>query len=260
MEFKNIILKTYDSYALITVNRPKQLNALNRATIEELNKALDAIESDASLRGILLTGSGDKAFVAGADIRELATLSPVEARELSRYGQQVFNRFSNGRCISIALINGFALGGGLELAMSCHLRIASDKARMGQPEVNLGLLPGYGGTQRLPRLVGPGRALEILLTGEMITAQRAYDIGLVNNVVAADKLTETGKHLLENILKKGPLAVQYCVEAMRQGMATTLENGLELETSLFGLAFSTEDMKEGTQAFMEKRDAVFKGK
>ncbi|RMH65987.1 MAG: enoyl-CoA hydratase [Calditrichaeota bacterium] len=260
MSFSHIKLEITDTIAVITINRPKQLNALNHATIKELDEALQSLEANATVRGILLTGSGEKAFVAGADIKELATLSPVEAKELSRYGQQVFGRLSSGKQISIALINGFALGGGLELAMACHLRIAAEHARMGQPEVNLGLVPGYGGTQRLPRLVGEGRALELLLSGEMIDARRAYEIGLVNKVVAADQLHDAGTKMLSTILDKGPLAVAYCVEAVRQGLATTLNNGLEVETSLFGMAFSTRDKQEGTHAFMEKRKPVFQGR
>ncbi len=258
MTYKNIILTTKAGIATLTINRPGQLNALNKATIEEIDHALTALAGD--VKGLLITGAGDKAFIAGADIKELAGLSPAQAKELSQYGQRVFARLEKSALPTIALINGFALGGGLELAMACHLRLASDNARLGQPEVNLGLIPGYGGTQRLPRLVGEAHALELLLTGDMISAQRAAELGLVNRVYPREELYEAGVQLMQKILSKGPLAVRYCLEAVQQGRATTVDNGMEIESSLFGMAFSTGDMKEGTRAFIEKRPAKFSGK
>ncbi len=257
MTYKNIIIQTDRDTATLTINRPDQLNALNRATIEEIDHALDSLTDD--VKGLLITGAGHKAFIAGADIKELAALTPAEAKELSQYGQKVFARLEKSARPTIALINGFALGGGLELAMACHLRLASGNARLGQPEVNLGLIPGYGGTQRLPRLIGEARALELLLTGEMISAQRACELGLVNKVLPPEELADAGMTMMKKILSKGPRAVRYCLEAVQQGRATTIDNGMEIESSLFGMAFATEDMKEGTRAFIEKRPANFKG-
>ncbi len=257
MTYKNIILKTEQSIATLTINRPEQLNALNKATIEEIDHALASLGDD--VKGILITGTGDKAFIAGADIKELAGLTAAQAKELSQYGQRVFARLEKSARPTIALINGFALGGGLELAMACHLRLAAENARLGQPEVNLGLIPGYGGTQRLPRLIGEARALELLLTGDMISAPRACELGLVNKVLPPGELLDAGMKMMEKILSKGPLAVRYCLEAVQQGRSTTIDNGMEIESSLFGMAFSTGDMQEGTRAFIEKRPAKFKG-
>ena len=219
----------------------------------------DPTPSDPPLRGIFVTGAGSKAFVAGADITELAKQNPIEGKARSLLGQQVFRRLERCGKPVIAAVNGFALGGGCELAMACHIRIASDQARFGQPEVKLGIGPGYGGTARLPRLVGRGLALELLLTGAMIDAAEAYRIGLVNRVVPADKLIEEAQTMLQGILENGPLAIQACLEAVDAGMDASLDQALLLEANHFGLLSSTADMQEGTRAFLEKRKPAFKG-
>jgi len=260
MDLKNLVFEIKDSIAIIKVNRPQKLNALNEETIKELGLAISKVENSSEIKAAILTGTGDKAFVAGADISELSKLGMLEATKASRMGQHVFSDFENCSKPVVALVNGFALGGGCELAMSCHFRIASDTARFGQPEVNLGLVPGYGGTQRLPRLVGRGIALELLLTGDMISAQRAYEIGLVNKIVAANDLMDEGIKMLTKIISKGPVAVKYCIDAVHHGLNSTLETGLEMEANYFGMAFGTEDKKEGTAAFLEKRKAEFQGK
>jgi enoyl-CoA hydratase len=221
---------------------------------------MSEIRSDDSVRAIVITGAGDKAFVAGADINELAVLSPAQGKEHGRVGQRLFDFIENLGKPVIAAINGFALGGGCELAMACALRIASDTARFGQPEINLGIIPGYGGTQRLPRLVGKGIALEILLSGEMISATRAYEIGLVNRVVAAAELMPEARKWATSLAAKAPLAVRYIIEAVNHGFEMSQADAQFLETSLFGLVASTEDMKEGTRAFLEKRPAQWKAK
>ncbi len=236
------------------------LNALTAETIREIGRAMDRARANAAVKGILLTGAGEKAFVAGADIKEISGLDMHQGRQLSREGQAIFSAIEMCPKPVIALINGFALGGGLELAMSCHFRLVSENARFGQPEVNLGLLPGYGGTQRLPRLIGRGRAMELLLTGDMIHAQRAYEIGLINKVVSAHDLLDEGEKMMQKIISKGPLALQYCIEAVHHGLNSSLETGLEIEANYFGMAFATEDMREGTTAFIEKRKAIFEGK
>jgi enoyl-CoA hydratase len=227
--------------------------------ISELGDAVGRIETDAAVRGVILTGTGAKAFVAGADITELAEQSPMEGKARSMLGQQVFRRLERCGKPVIAAVNGFALGGGCELAMACHIRIASENAKFGQPEVKLGIGPGYGGTARLPRLVGRGRALELLLTGSMIDASEAHRIGLVNRVVPADKLLAESEAMLRTILENGPLAIRACLEAVDAGTETSLDQALLLEANHFGLLSATDDMQEGTRAFIEKRKAVFRG-
>ncbi len=260
MDLNNLLFEIKDSIAIISINRPQKLNALNEATIKELGLAIGEVQNNPEIKAAILTGVGEKAFVAGADISELSKLGMVEATEASRLGQRIFAQFEMCSKPVVALVNGFALGGGCELAMCCHFRIASEAARFGQPEVNLGLVPGYGGTQRLPRLVGRGIALELLLTGDMISADRAYQLGLVNKVVPANTLLDEGKKMLTKIISKGPLAVKFCIEAVHHGLNSSLETGLEIEANYFGMAFGTEDKKEGTTAFLEKRKAQFQGK
>ena len=254
-----LLFELSDGIARITINRPDKLNALNATVIAELDDAITRVDTDAAVRGVILTGAGPKAFVAGADITELAEQTPMQGKARSLLGQQVFRRLERCGKPVIAAINGFALGGGCELAMACHLRLAAEHARFGQPEVKLGIGPGYGGTARLPRLVGRGRALELLLTGAMIDAAEAYRIGLVNRVVPADKLLAESEAMLRTILENGPLAIRACLEAVDAGMETTLDQALLLEANHFGLLSATSDMREGTTAFTEKRQAVFKG-
>src|SRR5205809_4632318 len=241
MPFKFLTLEVADRIATLTINRPDKLNALNDATIAELGHAIDEIRVDDAVGGVILTGAG-RAFVAGADISELSGQTPILAKARARAGQDVFRRFETCPKPVIAAVNGFALGGGCELAMSCHIRIASDAAKFGQPESKLGILPGYGGSQRLPRLVGKGRALQLILTGEMIDAQEAYRIGLVNKVVPADQLLAEADKLLRGILSMGPLAVRLALEAVDQGLEMTLDEGLLLEANHFGLLAATQDM------------------
>lgn len=260
MTFDNLLIDRDDAVAIVTLNRPKVLNALNSQTLTELATAMAACKGDSGVRAIVLTGAGDKSFVAGADINELAVLSPVAGKEHARYGQQIFDSIEQLGKPVIAAINGFALGGGCELAMACTLRIAADTARFGQPEINLGLIPGYAGSQRLPRLVGKGRALEILLTGDMIGAARAYEIGLVNRVVPAAELMTEAKKLAHMLASKAPIAVRYILDAVNHGLDTPFAQGEYLETSLFGTIASSDDMREGTKAFLEKRKAVWQGK
>lgn len=245
--------------AFITINRPDKLNALNDAVIHELDQAIVALEADETVHGVILTGAGPKAFVAGADIAELARQGPFDGKARAMAGQAVFRRLERLGKPVIAAVNGFALGGGCELAMACHLRIASDQARFGQPEVRLGIGPGYGGTVRLPRLVGRGRALELLLTGEMIDAAEAHRIGLVNRVVPADRLLAEAEALLRTILQNGRLAVRLCLEAVDAGLEMPIEEALRLEANHFGLLAATADMREGMAAFLEKRKPEFRG-
>ena len=259
MPFKFLTLEVADRIATLTVNRPDKLNALNDATIAELGQAIDQIRVDDSIGGVIITGAG-RAFVAGADISELSSQTPVLAKARARSGQDVFRRIETCPKPVIAAVNGFALGGGCELAMACHMRIASDAAKFGQPESKLGLLPGYGGSQRLPRLVGKGRAVQLLITGEMIDAAEAYRIGLVNKVTTTNDLMTTAKEMMRLILANGPLAVALCIEAIDRGLEMSLEEGLILEANHFGLLAATDDMREGTRAFMEKRPPAFKGK
>ena len=259
MPFKFLTLEVADRVATLTVNRPDKLNALNDATIAELGQAIDDIRVDDAVGGVILTGAG-RAFVAGADISELSSQSPVLAKARARAGQDVFRRFETSPKPVIAAVNGFALGGGCELAMACHVRIASTFAKFGQPESKLGILPGYGGSQRLPRLVGKGRAMQLLITGETIDANEAYRIGLVNKVVEADSLMTEAREMMKLILANGPLAVALCIEAIDRGLEMSLEEGLVLEANHFGLLAATDDMREGMRAFLEKRAPAFKGK
>ena len=254
-----LLFELSDGLARVTINRPDKLNALNGTVIAELGDAVTRIETDAAVRGVILTGSGQKAFVAGADIAELTAQTPMAGKARSILGQQVFRRLERCGKPVVAAVNGFALGGGCELAMACHIRIAGEHARFGQPEVKLGIGPGYGGTARLPRLVGKGRALELLLSGAMIDAAEACRIGLVNRVVPADKLLAEAETLLRTILENGPLAIRACLEAVDAGLETSLDQALLLEANHFGLLSATEDMREGTRAFLEKRKPVFRG-
>ena len=260
MAYENLLYEKRNHIAYVTVNRPQVLNALNGATVRELDECFTDLGNDAEVRVAILTGAGEKSFVAGADINELAALTPLQAKETTLRGQAVLNRIENLGKPVIAGINGYALGGGCELAMACTLRIAAEHARLGQPEVKLGILPGYGGTQRLPRLVGPGVALQMVLTGEPITAQEAYRIGLVSQVVAAAELIPACEALAKKIMAQAPVAVQFSIEAVNRGLSMTLAEGLNLEATLFALACATEDSKEGTRAFLEKRAAHFSGR
>jgi enoyl-CoA hydratase len=260
MSYQNLIVETRDGVAVVTLNRPDKLNALNDRTMEELDAAFSAIGADASIRGVILTGSGEKAFVAGADIAELSTQSPVDGKERSIRGQKTLDRIENLGKPVIAAINGFALGGGCELAMACHVRTAAENARLGTPEVKLGIMCGYAGTQRLSRLVGKGRALEILLTGEMVDAAEALRIGLVNKVFPKDKLLSETEALLRKMLANGPVSLRFTLEAVNAGLEMNLAEAQYLEATLFGLICATEDMKEGTKAFLEKRPPKFQGK
>jgi enoyl-CoA hydratase len=260
MTYENLKVETRDGVATVTINRPDKLNALNDRTVEELDAAFAAIGSDPQVRGAILTGAGEKAFVAGADIAELATQSPVDGKERSIRGQKVLDRIENLGKPVIAAVNGFALGGGCELALACHVRVASENARLGTPEVKLGIMCGYAGTQRLPRLVGKGRALEMLLTGEMVGAQDALRIGLVNRVVAKENLLAEAETLLRQMLANGPVSLRFTLEAVNAGLEMPLDEAQYLEATLFGLICTTEDMKEGTKAFLEKRPAKFQGK
>jgi enoyl-CoA hydratase len=246
--------------AVVTVNRPDKLNALSVQILGELERAFAEIGADDEVGGALLTGAGEKAFIAGADIAELADLDPVAAREHALRGQAVCRSIEELGKPVVAAVNGFALGGGCEIAMACTLRIASDRARFGQPEVKLGLMPGFGGSQRLGRLIGRGRALELLLTGEAIDAEEAARLGLVNRVVPSARLMEEARALLGGILERAPLAVRYVLEAVQHGLEMPLEEGLFLEANLFGVTFGTADMKEGTRAFLEKRPPRFRGR
>ncbi len=258
--FENILFEKKNAIAYVTINRPKVLNALNMATMEELRSAFTAIKGDKEVRVAILTGAGEKAFIAGADINELAKHNPIEAKEYTHSGQSVLDLIENLGKPVIACVNGFALGGGCELAMACTMRLASDNAKFGQPEVKLGIIPGYGGTQRLPRLVGKGIAMQLVLAGEMITAQEAHRIGLVNEVVPQGELLARAAAIAQKIVANAPLAVQYAMEAVNRGMEMTLAEGLYLEATLFGVCCATEDKNEGTKAFLEKRQAQFKGK
>ena len=258
MPYQTLTLDVAERIATLTVNRPDKLNALNDVVIGELGNGIDSLRADPAVGGIILTGAG-RAFVAGADIPELDAHGAVSARALAVRGQEVFRRFETSPKPTIAAVNGFALGGGCELAMACHIRIASEAAKFGQPEVKLGLIPGYGGTQRLPRLVGKGRALQLLLTGEMIDAAEAYRIGLVNRLVPAGELLAAATTMMKTILANAPLALAQCIEAVNRGDGASLEDALSLEATAFGLLAATSDKKEGTRAFMEKRAASFTG-
>jgi enoyl-CoA hydratase len=260
--FENLLydLDATTGILTLTVNRPTKLNALNATTIDELGQAIAQARADATVRGILLTGSGEKAFVAGADIAELAQLSGPDAQEAAAKGQAVFQQFETSPKPVVAAVNGFALGGGCELAMACHIRVAAENARFGQPEVNLGLLPGYGGTQRLVQLIGKGKALELLLTADQIKADAAQRLGLANHVVPLAELLDFSKSLLLKILGKAPLAVGLVIDCVNTYFEEGGSAGYTAEAEAFGRAFETEDFREGTTAFVEKRAAVFKGK
>ena len=259
MTYSTLLFDVTDGIARITVNRPDKLNALTGTVIRELGDAADRVERETGIRGVIVTGAGGKAFVAGADISEIGGQGPVEGLARAREGQRVFRRLERCGKPVVAAVNGFALGGGCELAMACHLRVAAEHAKLGQPEVKLGIGPGYGGTVRLPRLVGRGRALELLLTGRMIDAAEAYRIGLVNQIAPADRLLSECETLLRSILENGPLAVRACLEAVDAGLGMTVDDALELEASYFGLLSGTADMREGTRAFLEKRAPSFRG-
>ena len=259
MAYENLLYEKKDGIAYITFNRPKVLNALNRQTIDEFHRVLLDAKHDPGVRVLILTGAGEKAFVAGADINELAQQTPVNGKEFSLYGQSVFHLLETIGRPSICAINGFALGGGCELALCCSIRLASKSAKLGQPEVKLGILPGYGGSQRLARLCGKGVAHELCLTGEMITAEEAQRIGLVNRIYEPAELLPAAEAMAKKIIEKAPLAVKYCMEAIERGVETPQEEGLFLEATLFGLCCATEDMREGTKAFLEKRAPRFKG-
>jgi len=260
LNFANVLYEKKNGIAYVTVNRPKVLNALNTLTWKDLRTAFEDARDDASVRGAILTGAGNKAFIAGADISELAHVAAFEAEQSSRFGQEVLDLIENLGKPVIAAINGFALGGGCETAMACTIRIAVETAKFGQPEVALGLIPGGGGTQRLPRLVGKGWALQLILSGEMISAQEAYRIGLVNEIVPAADLIARAETILKKIASNAPIAVRFALEAANKGMDTSQGEGLLLEASYFGLCAATEDKKEGTAAFLEKRTPQFQGR
>ena len=260
MTYENLLVEREGAVAVVTINRPEKRNALNTLTISEIHHVMTALGADATVGAIVLTGAGDKAFVAGADINESAVMTPAGGKDHAAAGQRAFAAIETLGKPVIAAVNGFALGGGCELAMACTLRIAADSARFGQPEINLGLTPGYAGTQRLPRLVGRGRALELLLTGDMIGAQRAYEIGLVNRVVAAADLRAEALALATALASKPPVATRYILELVHHGAEMPLDEAQHLESTLFGLSASTDDMREGTSAFLAKRPAVWKGR
>lgn len=260
MSFETLIYEKRDGLAYVTLNRPEKLNALNQKVMKELGACFEDIQRDDDVKAVILTGAGEKAFVAGADINELAVQTPMQGKETSLAGQQILNSIENLGKPVIAAVNGYAFGGGCELAMACTLRIAAENARLGQPEVKLGIIPGYAGTQRLPRLVGKGRAMELILSGEPVTAQEAFRIGLVNQVVPQKDLMAAAETLARKIMANGPLAVKLAMEAVNHGMEMTQDQGEFLEATLFGLCCTTADMKEGTRAFLEKRPAKFAAK
>lgn len=260
MEFENLLIEIAEGIATVTINRPKALNAMNAAVLGELECAFTALNSNPEVGCIILTGSGEKAFVAGADISAMQPLDAVTARDFALLGHRVMQLIEKGPKPVIAAVNGFALGGGCELAMGCDLRIAGDNAKFGQPEVNLGVIPGFGGTQRLPRLVGKGRAMELVLTGDMIDAQEALRIGLVNKVYPLAELLAETRKMAKKILSKGPLAIRLGKEAVCNGLEMDLDRACAYEADLFGFCFATADQKEGMQAFLEKRPAKFTGR
>ena len=259
MNYEFLTLTVDDRIATLTVNRPDKLNALNDATMAELGRAIEEVRSRDDVAGLIVTGAG-RAFVAGADISELSSQTPAIAKARAQNGQAVFRRFETSPKPVIAAVNGFALGGGCELALACHIRIASDKAKFGQPEVKLGTCPGYGGTQRLARLIGKGRAIQLLTTAEMVDANEAYRLGIANKVVAADELMQTAVEMMRSILANGPLAVALCIEAVDRGLEMSLDDAMVLEANHFAMLAATEDMTEGMKAFLEKRTPEFRGK
>ncbi|NKB87855.1 MAG: hypothetical protein GKS06_06515 [Acidobacteria bacterium] len=258
--YENIRVEIADGVATLTVDRQPVLNALDANTIAEIARAASELDADSDVRAVIVTGGGDKAFVAGADISMLATLGPEEARRAACAGQRAFDAIEQMGKPVIAAINGFALGGGCELALACHLRVASDRAKIGLPEITLGVLPGHGGSQRLPRIVGKGRALELMCRGKTIDAAKALDVGLVNQVVAHDELGETVAALAAELSQKAPLAMRYCIQAVNEGLECSLAEGQAIEAAYFGLAFATDDQTEGMEAFLEKRRPEWKGK
>ncbi len=260
MTYQNLLLDRDGAVAVITINRPEKRNALNSETVDELRRAILALKHDDGVRAVVITGAGDKAFIAGADINELAVQTPVGGREHAHRGQHVLDLIETMGKPVVAAINGVALGGGCELAMACTIRIAADTARLGQPEINLGLMPGYAGSQRLPRLVGKGRALELLLTGDAITAAEAHRIGLVNRVVPAAELAAEARTLAATLAEKAPVAARYIIDAVNRGLEMSSAEAELYEATLFGLVSTTEDMREGTRAFLDKRKPQFKGK
>jgi enoyl-CoA hydratase len=259
MAYETLLYEKRNGIGYVTINRPEKLNALNQKVMAELSACFASIREDEEVRTVILTGTGEKSFVAGADVNELAAQDPVQGKHTSTRGQEILDSIEDLGKPVIAAVNGYALGGGCELAMACTLRLAAESARFGQPEVKLGIIPGYGGTQRLPRLVGKGRAMELILSGEPISAQEAYRIGLVNQVVAAKDLIAAAEALARKIMANGPLAVKFSMEAVNHGMEMTQGEGQFLEATLFGLCCTTADMKEGTRAFLEKRPPAFVG-
>jgi enoyl-CoA hydratase len=259
-EYRNLSIERREAVTLLTINRPEVLNALNRETLAEIESFAARFVSDSAQGALIVTGAGSKSFISGADINELAVLDPRGAEDISRFGQRVLDALERSPKPVIAAINGYAFGGGCELALACHVRIASDNAVLGLPEVGLGIIPGYGGTQRLPRLVGTGRALEIMLSGRRVKAEEAERIGLVNHVVPQDQLIDNCLQFAATILKNGPLAVSAVLEAVRRGLSMPLDDGLRLESGLFGILAASEDMHEGLEAFLEKRPAKYQRK
>jgi len=260
MEYKNLLVQINEKTALVTINRPDKLNALNHTTLEELKNLFEELQSMEDVYSVIITGSGEKAFVAGADIAELNKLNMIEGKKFAEFGQSVFNIIENFDKPVIAAVNGFALGGGCELALACHFRLASENAKFGQPEVNLGIIPGYGGTQRLTRLIGSGRAMEMILTGDMIDANEAYRIGLVNKVLPSSELLTKAIEIAQKINSKSQPAIRLAIKAIKAADKMNLNQGLDFEAVLFGLCCGTEDFKEGTSAFLEKRKPAFKNK
>jgi len=260
MNFENILLEKENKIAVVTINRPDKLNALNKKTLEEIKEAFNQIKNDDEIFAVILTGAGEKAFVAGADISELNKLDEQSGKIFAEFGQSVFNQIENFEKPVIAAVNGFALGGGCEIALSCHLRFASENAKFGQPEVNLGVIPGYGGTQRLARLINTGRALEYILSGDMIDANEAFRIGLVNKIFSKEELILKTKEFCAKIISKGQIAIKYSLKSVNAVNQKSLEEGLKFEAEYFGKCCATEDFKEGTLAFLEKRKAEFKRK
>lgn len=257
MQFQTLLIETSEGVSIITVNRPQAMNSMTLTTLQELDEAVRELTASAEVRAIIITGAGTKAFIAGGDIAMLRELDPCGARDLALLAQGVLKAIEQSPKPFIAAINGYALGGGCELAMSCDIRIATETARFGQPEINIGTLPGFGGSQRLPRLVGKGRALEMILTGEMIDAQEAWRIGLVNKVVSAEELMDTARTLAFKLASKSMVALKFCKEAVHNGMEMDLSHACQYEADLFGLSFSTADQKEGMSAFLEKRKVIF---
>lgn len=259
MAYENILVEVEDGIALLKINRPKVLNALNKATLLEIQQALRELTEREDVRGLIITGEGEKAFVAGADVAEMAEMTPQEAQEFSRLGHETLKMIEEFPWPVIAAVNGYALGGGLEVALACDLIFASEGARLGLPEVTLGIFPGFGGTQRLPRLIGRARALEVILTGQMFEAQRAYEMGMVNRVCPADRLLEEAKEVARQMAKNGPIAVKMAKKVVKEGLDSTLREGEELEIEAWANLFSTHDQKEGMKAFLEKRKPSFRG-